>query len=273
MPCNPLESGLISPRSCLTFMVDCPLLPDWQLVDPRLRAGLGSEISVDQTQRERVVVQALEGKMDLFEYKVVPAPVKGPRAKGVKGTSERFAFALEGLMNDLAVDGWEYFRSDLLPAEERQGLTSKTLVYQNLLVFRRVKDADNAKDDARHAALVQTLQALPAPAEPSPPKMIAPPTLAEGRDFGAIGPDAGQDEDTPALMTAPEPDASFFSSEPLMTAELPGPTDADGTQAKVTALYQDQAEAEDAANALQPFPTHLLHNRAARLRAAATAAE
>ena len=34
------------------------------------------------------------------EYKVVPAPMKGMKAKGVKGTPARFAHALEVLMNE-----------------------------------------------------------------------------------------------------------------------------------------------------------------------------
>lgn len=72
-----------------------------------------------------------------FEYKVVPAPTRGRRVKGVKTPADRFARAVEDVINDLAEDGWEYMRTDTLPAEERQGLTGRTTVYQNLLVFRR----------------------------------------------------------------------------------------------------------------------------------------
>lgn len=72
-----------------------------------------------------------------FEYKVVPAPTRGKKAKGVKGTAGRFAQALSDVMNDLAADSWEYLRTDTLPAEERSGLTGHTTVFQNMLVFRR----------------------------------------------------------------------------------------------------------------------------------------
>ncbi|WP_296417168.1 DUF4177 domain-containing protein [Pseudooctadecabacter sp.] len=72
-----------------------------------------------------------------YEYKVVPAPTRPLKAKGVKGTSARFANALETVMNDLGTDGWEYQRTDTLPVEERQGLTGKTTTFQNMLVFRR----------------------------------------------------------------------------------------------------------------------------------------
>lgn len=72
-----------------------------------------------------------------FEYKVVPAPQRGLKAKGVKGTPARFANALETVMNELGAQGWEYLRSDTLPVEERQGLWGKTTNFQNMLVFRR----------------------------------------------------------------------------------------------------------------------------------------
>ena len=75
--------------------------------------------------------------MPRFEYKVVPAPKKGVKAKRVRSTADRFALALEIAMNDLGAEGWEYQRTDTLPCEERSGLTGKTTGYQNMLVFRR----------------------------------------------------------------------------------------------------------------------------------------
>ncbi|SMY07744.1 DUF4177 domain-containing protein [Flavimaricola marinus] len=75
--------------------------------------------------------------MAQFEYKVVPAPKRGLKAKGIKGTEAQFANALTTLMNDAAADGWEYQRTDSLPCEERQGLTGRVTVFQNMLVFRR----------------------------------------------------------------------------------------------------------------------------------------
>lgn len=73
----------------------------------------------------------------MYEYKVVPAPAKGLKAKGLKGAEARFAFAVEQVMNDLAADGWEYQRTDVLPSEERQGLTGSVTNWRNLMVFRR----------------------------------------------------------------------------------------------------------------------------------------
>lgn len=78
----------------------------------------------------------------MFEYKVIPAPARGKKAAGVKGPGPRFALALEEVMNELAAEGWEYHRSDILPSEERQGLTSTHTVYRSVMVFRRALSVD-----------------------------------------------------------------------------------------------------------------------------------
>ena len=45
--------------------------------------------------------------MQRFEYKVVPAPRRGEKARGVKTSEERFALALSTLMNTLGREGWD----------------------------------------------------------------------------------------------------------------------------------------------------------------------
>ena len=77
-----------------------------------------------------------------YEYKVIPAPARGLKAKGLKSPEDRFANALQTAMNEQAASGWEYLRADTLPSEQREGLISKTTVFQNMLVFRRIKTAD-----------------------------------------------------------------------------------------------------------------------------------
>lgn len=86
--------------------------------------------------------------MAMFEYHVVPAPRRGVKARGARTTEEQFAQALSQAMNAAAADGWEYLRTDTLPCEERQGLTGRTTVYQNMLVFRR-SSAESARDALR----------------------------------------------------------------------------------------------------------------------------
>lgn len=89
--------------------------------------------------------------MPRFEYKLVPAPERATRHKGLKGVAN-FAATLEDLMNEMGRDGWHYLRADVLPQEERSGLTSKVTTYRNLLVFQRELPEDPApKASARPA--------------------------------------------------------------------------------------------------------------------------
>ena len=97
--------------------------------------------------------------MPAYEYKIVPAPTKGVKGKGVKGPEARFANALEIQMNEMAAEGWEYQRAETLPSVERSGLTSTTTEWRNVLVYRRLRD-----DDAEAFAP----ELLPAPATPAP---------------------------------------------------------------------------------------------------------
>lgn len=97
-----------------------------------------------------------------YEYKVVPAPTRGLKAKGVKSAEDRFANALETVMNELAADGWDYLRTDTLPSEQREGLMGKTTVFQNMLVFRRTKAPVVQKAPAQRVT-------APQPQAPTPP--------------------------------------------------------------------------------------------------------
>lgn len=107
--------------------------------------------------------------MQTYQYKVVPAPKRGLKARGVSSNEDRFAHALEVVMNDLGAQGWDYVRADTLPAEERQGLTGRVTVYQNMLVFRRVVEVV-----AEAARVVQT-PVLIAPM--APPVMVPAPAV------------------------------------------------------------------------------------------------
>lgn len=75
--------------------------------------------------------------MQSFEYLVVPAPAKGQKVKGLKTSAERYAYQLTTLLNELAAEGWEFWRADCLPSEERKGFTGTVQVQNNLLIFRR----------------------------------------------------------------------------------------------------------------------------------------
>lgn len=97
--------------------------------------------------------------MQLYEYKVVPAPVRGEKLRGVRTTEDRFANTLGVVLNSQARDGWEYLRTETMPSEERAGLTGTRTVYLNLLIFRR---ATAGNDQPRvGAAPVDTPPRLP----------------------------------------------------------------------------------------------------------------
>jgi hypothetical protein len=109
--------------------------------------------------------------MQRFEFKVVPAPRRGEKARGIKTTEERFAYSLTQVLNEMARDGWDYVRADALPCDERVGLTGSKTSFQNMLVFRRVLEADAAHPVGRLTAIdlvpaVGPTQVVPAQAGP-----------------------------------------------------------------------------------------------------------
>jgi len=99
--------------------------------------------------------------MQRFEYRVVPAPRRGEKARGVKSTEDRFALALTNLMNTLGADGWDYVRADVLPCDERVGLTGSKTTFQNMLVFRRMVDGAAAAPEAPQPAIATEEPAVP----------------------------------------------------------------------------------------------------------------
>lgn len=108
--------------------------------------------------------------MPEYEYKVVPAPTKGAKAKGIKTPEARFANAIEILMNQMASDGWEYQRADMLPSEERQGLTGSITNWRNVLVFRRERPGSLDAFSPRKVELAPEPEDEP-PARKDPPPL------------------------------------------------------------------------------------------------------
>ncbi len=118
--------------------------------------------------------------MPSFEYKVVPAPKRGEKVRGIKGTEGRFAQTLEDAMNAMGADGWEYQRTDTLPCEERVGLTGRTTVFQNMLVFRRV--VATATDTLAPRLISPPIPVVAAPAVAAPIPSVVPAPLVRVAD-------------------------------------------------------------------------------------------
>lgn len=140
--------------------------------------------------------------MQSYEYKVVPAPTKGTKAKGVKTPEARFAHMLQELMNEMGAEGWEYQRAETLPSEERKGLTGSATNWRHLLIFRRPLAAAVTLAPTPVAAPVESAQPVetyeeaapqpapdpaekpaefvsaPRPVEPPAPRPVPAPTVA-----------------------------------------------------------------------------------------------
>lgn len=121
--------------------------------------------------------------MQQYEYKVVPAPKRGAKHRGLKTTQDRFAFALTELMNDMARDGWEYLRADALPCEEKVGLTGRSTSFHNLLVFRRALAAVAARPVVAPAVAAEAVKPEPGAL---PPLRLGP-AVAEQGPAPAVG--------------------------------------------------------------------------------------
>lgn len=136
-----------------------------------------------------------------YEYKVIPAPAKGRKAQGAKGPEARFAATLESVLNAQAAEGWEYLRSDILPSEERQRLTSTQTVYRTLLVFRRARSTT-------HDAASEVISDAQTVAEAATSDETAPqrrePTITPTRGDPATPPETPETPETP--QDDPRPD-------------------------------------------------------------------
>lgn len=116
--------------------------------------------------------------MSSYEYIAIPAPARGEKTRGAKTGIDRFAATLTDTLNRMAGDGWDYVRAETLPAEERSGLTSRTTVYHNLLIFRRSLAAAQPMLDPVRAAPEPAPAPVPEPAPAPEPAETTPPVRA-----------------------------------------------------------------------------------------------
>lgn len=135
--------------------------------------------------------------MSSYEYQVIPAPRKGKKARGVKGTEARFALAMQDVLNEAGADGWEYLRTDTLPSEERSGLTGRTTVYQNMLVFRRpIADLSDERNPDTDFAAVTALAEVDPTKDTADEENFAPslPSATDANEASDAAPSVDRDE-------------------------------------------------------------------------------
>jgi len=117
--------------------------------------------------------------MPSFEYKTVALPRSvAKRRKRRQSEADMIAEQLGKVLNDEAVDGWEYVRAETLTTPGQKGLLKQaTPAAYVVLIFKRSRDAMwQGHEDSAHAATAQRAPA-PAPvqhAAPAPSPMVAP---------------------------------------------------------------------------------------------------
>ncbi|MDO5756063.1 MAG: DUF4177 domain-containing protein [Rhodobacterales bacterium] len=139
-----------------------------------------------------------------YDYRAIPAPTKGEKIQGVKAPEARFAQTVEGLLNAQAAEGWEYMRSDVLPSDERAGLTSTQTIYRTLLIFRRAKATPH---DAAGEVIQAAQTAAEAAAQPQrrEPPLAAPPTQRVEPTRGDPAPAPSPPEEPAPRPDTPQP--------------------------------------------------------------------
>lgn len=113
----------------------------------------------------------------MHEYKVVPAPQRAQKVKGLKTTGQRFAHTLAEAINAEAAGGWQFLRTETLPCEERGTLGSVRTTTITVMVFARELGQLRPQASVALAAVQDPAAAAPEAeiAAPPPPQAAAAP--------------------------------------------------------------------------------------------------
>ena len=85
-----------------------------------------------------------------YEYKCVGAPERPKRSRRAKTASDRVARAMEDIIREEAINGWEYLRTDLVPVSEKSSFLGRVQeVHRAVLVFRRDLEARRERASER----------------------------------------------------------------------------------------------------------------------------
>ena len=141
----------------------------------------------------------------MLEYKVVPAPSRTGKVKGLKTSAERFAHMLSGALNAEAHGGWRFVRTETLTCEERSALGRIKTSTQTVMIFARPLGGAAMSDDDWHAQNAAQPYAPQAYAEP----VYEEPAYAPQQDYQgqayAAQDYAEEEYREPARQAEPEP--------------------------------------------------------------------
>lgn len=121
--------------------------------------------------------------MTRYDYKAVAAPRRPGRFKGVAKGADSYARTVEELIAAEVSEGWEYYRAESLPSEEKSGwLSRRQTVIHSILIFRRARPEAGASLAEKAEAESGVLRLDPAmredeAAEPAAPSAPAGPRL------------------------------------------------------------------------------------------------
>ncbi len=189
--------------------------------DRRQGQSAGGECAGEGEARDRVrPARSGGGTMTHYDYKVVPAPKRAKRVRGVHGAEDLFALTLTDAINEVARQGWEYVRAEHLPAEAPRGwFRGGTAGEQTVLVFRRAREALGPRLAAVRAEPARS-DAIPevGPVERAAVERLrhreplrVEPRFGEASDFTPLRPSTRHDDDEP---TAPRPAGSARPRSP-----------------------------------------------------------
>lgn len=179
----------------------------------------------------------------MYEYKVVPAPVRAAKVKGLRSTAARFAHALAESINAEAAGGWQFQRTESLTCEERSRLGRSKMSVQTVMVFAREAgvvrpDAGAAlaaaqgsqRDEVSRRPTLRPVQASPEPEMAEVDERPEPETLPEEPVLRAPRPHPSRQEPLfrSTAIKRPEQDARPEGRpEPILRPLQPRKTDPD----------------------------------------------
>lgn len=109
--------------------------------------------------------------MSFYDYKVVPAPRRSKKTKGVREPADLFALTLTEAINEHARAGWEYVRSESIATEIPGGFMRRAREHTVVvLVFRRHRESLGPRLESQHHA------------RPTPPEQILQEPTSEARN-------------------------------------------------------------------------------------------
>lgn len=98
-----------------------------------------------------------------FEFKVLPAPRRSKRMKGLMRGQNRFCATVTEFLNENGLDGWEFIGFEMMPLESRRFLFFQYVGECPCMIFRRevepmVLDGTSNRDREAEAAVHETEQ-------------------------------------------------------------------------------------------------------------------